>query len=136
VEAPVGGSMILAGLLLKLGGFGLVQVLPWVPNCELTLLLGSLSLRGGLAVSAMCTRQTDVKVLIAYSSVRHLRMAILALLLKVSILRLRALIILVAHGVSSPGMFYGGHLMYARRGSRSILTNMRILNIMPVFTMW
>lgn len=136
VEAPVGGSIILARLLLKLGGFGIIQLLPWAPNCKATIVLASVSLRGGLLISIVCTRQVDIKVLIAYSSVGHLRVAIMAILLKTTILKIGALVILIAHGVRSPGMFYGAHLIYVRTHSRSILTNTRILNVLPLLTMW
>jgi NADH:ubiquinone oxidoreductase subunit 4 (subunit M) len=78
VEAPVSGSMILAGVLLKLGGYGLLRVSPILSRLGfgfgiVSLVLG---LVGGLLVSLFCMRQTDLKSLIAYSSVAHIGIVI------------------------------------------------------------
>ena len=74
VEAPVSGSMIVAGVLLKLGGYGLLRVFPLLFRFRFRfgIIWVSLSLVGGLFVSLFCMRQTDLKSLIAYSSVPHL----------------------------------------------------------------
>jgi NADH-ubiquinone oxidoreductase chain 4 len=78
VEAPVSGSMILAGVLWKLGGYGLLRV--FLVLFKFGFMFGvvwvSLSLIGGLFVSLFCIRQTDLKSLIAYSSVAHISMVI------------------------------------------------------------
>jgi NADH-ubiquinone oxidoreductase chain 4 len=78
VEAPVSGSMILAGVLLKLGGYGLLRVFPVLFRFgfRLGIIWVSLGLVGGLFVSLFCMRQTDLKSLIAYSSVAHMSMVI------------------------------------------------------------
>ena len=78
VEAPVAGSMILAGVLLKLGGYGLLRVFPVLfrSGFRFGVVWVALSLVGGLFVSLFCIRQTDLKSLIAYSSVAHISMVI------------------------------------------------------------
>jgi len=81
--------MILAGILLKLGGYGLLRVFPFLFKFgfRFSVIWVSLSLVGGLFVSLFCMRQTDLKSLIAYSSVAHMSMVMLVynyVLLKMS----------------------------------------------------
>jgi NADH-ubiquinone oxidoreductase chain 4 len=137
VEAPVRGSMILAGLLLKLGGFGICQFRRCVTRATaFRVSISAYRLGGGALIAALCVRQVDIKVLIAYSSVRHLSLAISAFFIKRHIVVLGGVLILLAHGVSSPGIFFGAHLMYLRRHSRNLLLNHRFLNLIPIFSFW
>lgn len=136
VEAPVGGSIVLAGLLLKLGGFGLIQFSPLICSSVMVKILSRIRILGGVLVATLCLRQTDIKVLIAYSSVRHLRIAIIAIFRKTSTQILRALIVLSAHGISSPGIFYRAYILYERTHSRSLLINLRTYSFIPLFSMW
>jgi NADH-ubiquinone oxidoreductase chain 4 len=82
VEAPVSGSMILAGVLLKLGGYGLIRVFPFLLLIGLNynFIFVSISLIGGFLISLVCLRQMDIKALIAYSSVAHIGIVLRGLL--------------------------------------------------------
>lgn len=83
VEAPVSGSIILAGVLLKLGGYGLIRVLVIILRFNILFNLFWLIVRliGGVLVSLICLRQIDLKSLVAYSSVAHIRLVIAGLIL-------------------------------------------------------
>jgi NADH-ubiquinone oxidoreductase chain 4 len=74
VEAPVAGSIILAGVLLKLGGYGLIRVFPFImlEGLNFNFIFVSIRLVGGFLISLVCLRQIDIKALIAYSSVAHM----------------------------------------------------------------
>jgi len=74
VEAPVSGSIILAGVILKLGGYGIMRVIVIFSHIfnRFNYIIISISLLGGVIVSLICLRQNDIKSLIAYSSVAHI----------------------------------------------------------------
>nr|QBZ38090.1 NADH dehydrogenase subunit 4 [Bambusiphaga maculata] len=138
VEAPSMGSMILAGVMLKLGGYGLIRLFSFF-NFLLNLysyILISLSLMGSLYVSMFCLIQTDLKVLVAYSSVSHMGLVICGLASLTEYGFLGCLFLMISHGLVSSGMFYLVGCLYDRIGSRSIFLMRGLMSYMPSFSMF
>jgi NADH-ubiquinone oxidoreductase chain 4 len=136
VEAPVAGSMILAGVLLKLGAYGLLRSLHFL-NLKFCLwgrYLFVWSVVRICLVGLICFRQCDLKSLVAYSSVAHMSL-ILSACFSFDIIGVNGVVgLLVSHGLCSSALFFGVQCLYNKRGSRSIYLNNGILNISPLFS--
>ena len=135
VEAPVSGSIVLAGVLLKLGGYGIIistligQINPTVP-----IVVISIAIMGGGILRVSILRISDLKVAIAYSSVVHMSIVITRLLTPMVSGVGGGVWMMLAHGLTSSGIFGGGNLLYTRTHTRSLISNKGILATIPAMS--
>jgi len=133
VEAPVSGSIILAGVLLKLGGYGIIRLIRVTNIRIISSQIIALALIGGGILGVLCIVQRDIKVVIAYSSVVHIALVIAGRLRVTKWGFEGVLIIILAHGVCSSGIFAAANMIYERRHSRRFFFNSGLLNRRAIF---
>ena len=136
VEAPTGGSVVLAAIALKLGAYGFVRFsLPIVPDAShyMAPFIIALSLIAVIYIGFVALVQTDMKKLIAYSSISHMGFVTLGFFIFNQIGIEGALVQMISHGFISAAMFLCVGVMYDRMHSRMIADYGGVVNTMPKF---
>nr|YP_009176328.1 NADH dehydrogenase subunit 4 [Megaphragma amalphitanum]ALI86569.1 NADH dehydrogenase subunit 4 [Megaphragma amalphitanum] len=138
VEAPVTGSMILAGVMLKLGGYGIIRSMMIMLNycVKFNNIFFVMSLFGMLMLSLVCLRQLDMKVLVAYSSVVHMAMMLMGLLTLSYWGLWGGMMMMIGHGLCSSAMFVLVNYLYERSKSRNLMINKGMIYMLPSFSLF
>ena len=137
VEAPTGGSAVLAAIMLKLGAYGFLRLaMPIAPDAarEWAWLMIALSLIAVVYVGLVAMVQQDMKKLVAYSSVAHMGFVTLGFFMFNSLGVSGAIVQMIAHGFISAAMFLSIGVLYDRVHSREISSYGGVINTMPRFT--
>ena len=137
VEAPSPISILLSGILLKMGAYGLIRVVTMLPEAAHALqpLLIFLALFGMLYGGLLAWRQSDIKAMVAYSSLSHMGIVLLGIATLNEIGMTGAVLQMTAHGLIAGAMFLLVGLLYERTHTRNIQDYSSLVQVMPRFAL-
>nr|YP_010261486.1 NADH dehydrogenase subunit 4 [Haltichella nipponensis]UIB40568.1 NADH dehydrogenase subunit 4 [Haltichella nipponensis] len=139
VEAPMIGSMFLASVMLKLGGYGILRTQMFMLNysVKMNYVFMSISIIGIFIISLICLVQVDMKMIVAYSSIVHMGIMMLGLMSMYKLGLLGGMFIMLGHGFCSSALFMMINYFYQRSKSRMIYFNKGMLMLSPsLMIMW
>ena len=138
VEAPSPVSILLSGILLKMGAYGMIRVIVMLPEATqiLQTLLITLALIGMIYGGVLAWRQTDMKAMVAYSSVSHMGIILLDIATMNKTGLIGAVLQMTAHGLVAGAMFLLVGLLYERTHTRNILDYSSLVRVMPRFALF
>nr|AXS67641.1 NADH dehydrogenase subunit 4 [Cicadellidae gen. sp. 1 JCX-2018] len=138
VQAPISGSMMLAGVILKVGGYGMIRLMYLFEYYYFyySYIWYSMVIYGSLIVGMICLVQGDLKMLIAYSSISHMGLCLLGLLSMSMYGLYGSFYLMLGHGFCSSVLFYFAHIFYVRSMSRSFFINSGICMYLPSCSMF
>lgn len=137
VEAPTAGSVLLAGIMLKLGGYGMLRfMVPLLPNANVyySNFVHALCIFSIIYISILAIRQLDMKKAIAYSSIAHMSFVVVGIF-SFNVEGLSgSIFLMIGHGIVSSALFYMAGLLYDRYKTRIITNYSNLTDIMPIFS--
>lgn len=138
VEAPVYGSIILAGVLLKIGRYGLIRLLEIFIKSRIkyNYLIFRIRIIGRILVGIVCLVQVDIKSLVAYSSVVHINLILCRILTLFNLGFFRRYIMIISHGLCSSGLFYIVNIYYSRTMRRLLILNKGLIRKLSILILW
>jgi proton-translocating NADH-quinone oxidoreductase chain M len=137
VAAPTSGSILLAGVLLKLGGLGFLRyMIPILPNFTAWAfpLICTMCLCSFIFCTLSTIRQVDLKTIVAYSSIAHMSLVTLTIFSMSEFSTYASTFMMIAHGLVSPGLFFLVGVLYERTHTKYLLYFTGLGNHMPLFT--